>query len=84
MLQCMSPFLAQSGHLDTLNLCLLLGVKRTCCRHALMSAFDTKRTLASPKSRNGTLWNVDSDHSGLMLANLITFAHFATSAVMKV
>jgi hypothetical protein len=23
-------------------------------------------------------------HSGLMLANLITFAHFATSAVMKV
>ena len=35
-------------------------------------------------SRNGTLWNVGSDHSGLMLANLITVAHFATSAVMKV
>ena len=43
-----------------------------------------KRTLASPKSNHGTLWNVGSDHSGLMLANLITFAHFSTSAVMKV
>jgi len=49
-----------------------------------MSAFDPKRTLVSPKSRSGILWNVGSDHSGLMLANLITFAHFATSAVMKV
>jgi hypothetical protein len=46
-----------------------------------MSAFDPKRTLVSPKSRNGT---VGSDHSGLMLANLITFAHFSTSAVMKI
>ena len=79
-----SPLLAQSGHSETELQCPLLGVKRTCCRHALMSAFDPKRTLASPKSRNGTLWNVDSDHSGLMLANLITVAHFATSAVMKV
>ncbi len=35
-------------------------------------------------SPNGTLWNVGSDHSGFMLANLITFAHFSTSAVMKV
>jgi hypothetical protein len=36
------------------------------------------------RSPNGTLWNVGSDHSGLMLANLMTFAHFSTSAVMKV
>ena len=35
-------------------------------------------------SRNETLWNVGSDHSGLMLANLITFAHFSASAVMNV
>jgi len=52
--------------------CPLSGVKRT------------SGGRGSPKSRNGTLWNVDSDHSGLMLANLITFAHFSTSAVMKV
>jgi len=44
LLQCMSPFLAQSGHLDTLNLCLLLGVKRTCCR---MSAFGGKADIPS-------------------------------------
>jgi hypothetical protein len=35
-------------------------------------------------SLDGTLWNVGSDHSGFMFANLITFAHFSTSAVMKV
>jgi hypothetical protein len=34
-------------------------------------------------SRNGALWNVGSDHSGLIPANLITFAHFSTSAVMN-
>ena len=41
---------------------------------------------ASPADEfaNGTLWNIGSHHSGLMLANLITFAHFSTSAVMKV
>jgi hypothetical protein len=37
-----------------------------------------------PAPPNGTLWNAGSDHSGLMLANFITFAHFSTSAVMKV
>jgi hypothetical protein len=41
-------------------------------------------SLTRRRSPNGTLWNVGSDHSGLMLANLITFAHFSTSAVMKV
>ena len=29
LLQCMSPLLAQSGHPNTLNQCLLSGVKRT-------------------------------------------------------
>ena len=38
------PLLAQSGHLDTLNQCLLLGVKRTLVLHSAMSAFDPKRT----------------------------------------
>jgi len=76
--------MAQSGHCKTKFQCPLSGVKRTLIGRAAMSAFDPKRTLVSPKSRNGTLWNVGSDHSGLMLANLITFAHFATSAVMKV
>ncbi len=34
-------------------------------------------------SPNG-IYETSSDHSGLMPANLITFAHFSTSAVMKV
>jgi hypothetical protein len=46
------PLLAQSGHPDTLDQCPLLGVKRTCKVSGLMSAFDPKRTLASPNSRN--------------------------------
>ena len=41
----MSPLLAQSGHLDPLNQCPLLGVKRTLRGGAAMSAFDPKRTL---------------------------------------
>ena len=67
--------------------CPLLGVKQTLRLLVAMSGFDPKRTLASPKSRNGTLWKRGSNglaYSGLMLANLITVAHFATSAVMKV
>ena len=36
-----------------------------------------------PAPPNGTLWNAGSDHSGLMLANLITFAHFSTSAARE-
>jgi hypothetical protein len=31
-------------------------------------------------SPNETLWNVWRDHSGLMPANLTTFAHFSDSA----
>src|SRR6516165_5418096 len=46
------------------------------------STRDPKRTLGSPKSPNGTLWNVGSDHSGLMLANLITLAHFLSGAAL--
>src|SRR5579864_1550010 len=51
--------------------------KATLCHRQLMQC---ERFI----SRNGTFWNVGSDHSGLMLANLITFAHFSTSAVMNV
>src|SRR6516164_3708011 len=41
----MSLLLAQSGHPDALNQCLLLGVKRTLGERTPMSAFDPKRTL---------------------------------------
>src|SRR6516164_8561125 len=51
------PLLAQSGHSTTEFRCLLLGVKRTLVGGAAMSAFDPKRTLVSPKSRNERLWN---------------------------
>ena len=47
LLHCMSPLLAQSGHPYTLCQCPLLGVKRTSRGHALISAFDPKRTLGS-------------------------------------
>src|SRR5262249_7865668 len=40
------PLLALSGHLDPLNQCPLLGVKRTLCGRAAMSAFDPKRTFS--------------------------------------
>jgi hypothetical protein len=39
------PHMAQSGHTDPLNQCLLLGVKRTLLQLTSMSAFDPKRTL---------------------------------------
>ena len=45
MLHCMGLLLAQSGHPNTLNQCLLLGVKRTSRGRAPMSAFDPKWTL---------------------------------------
>ena len=44
---CQCPLLAQSGYPDTLNQCLLLGVKRTSCRDTPMSANDPKRTWPS-------------------------------------
>jgi len=44
LLQCMSPFVAQSRHCTTEFQCLLLGVKRTLTGRASMSAFDPKRT----------------------------------------
>jgi hypothetical protein len=43
----MSAF-GTSGHAGRLNECLLLGVKRTLPEPAPMSAFDPKRTSASP------------------------------------
>jgi hypothetical protein len=38
------PHMAQSGHADRGNECLLLGVKRKSRGRASMSAFDRKRT----------------------------------------
>src|SRR5262249_403763 len=47
LLHSMSPLLAQSGHHGAEFQCLLLVVKRTSRGHALMSAFDPKRTFLS-------------------------------------
>jgi len=44
--------LAQSGHHDRRYLCPLSGVRRTSPEHALMSAFDPKRTSARPSAAN--------------------------------
>jgi len=41
------PLLAQSGHRDGLNQCLLSRVKRTLVQLASMSVIDPKRTLAA-------------------------------------
>ena len=41
------PLLAQSGHRDGADECLLLSVKRTSRFQSVMSASDPKRTLAS-------------------------------------
>jgi len=38
LLQCICPLLAQSGHPKSLNQCPLLGVKRTLCEVASISA----------------------------------------------
>ena len=46
LLHCMSLLLAQSGYFATEFRCPLLGVKRTLCGRAAMSAFDPKRTSA--------------------------------------
>jgi len=78
----MSPRSPQRGHCHRAERCLLSRVKRTSPERSSMSANDPKRTLGSPKSPNGTLWNVGSDHSGLMLANLITLAHFLSGAAL--
>src|SRR5215470_3109550 len=53
--------------------------KRTSARRHGMS-----HELPRRHSRNAVLWNVGlEDHSGLMPANLITFAHFSVSSVMS-
>src|SRR6516165_512918 len=86
LLQCMSLLLAQSGHPETLNQCPLLGVKRTFNRSPAMSAYDPKRTLASPKSRNGRYGISDHGclgYSGLMLAARITLPHFSVSSAIS-
>jgi hypothetical protein len=44
LLRCVSLLLAQSRHPTTEFQCPLLGVKRTLCGRAAMSAFDPKRT----------------------------------------
>jgi hypothetical protein len=40
----LSLLLAQSGHVDVVNQCPLLGVKRTSRLESIMSTFDPKRT----------------------------------------
>ena len=64
-------------------LCLLLGVKRTSRGHPSMSAFDPKRTLASPKSPNGLYGLSSWPYSGFMLAVWTTFAYFSVSSAMN-
>src|SRR6516164_8386956 len=43
--------MAQSGHIDTLNRCPLLGVKRISARLSEISAYDPKRTLEAGRLR---------------------------------
>jgi hypothetical protein len=50
LLHCTSPLLAQSGHHDRAEPCLLLGVKRTSVGRASMSADDPKQTLSHSPS----------------------------------
>src|SRR6516162_6675602 len=86
LLQRMSPLLAQSGHHVPEFQCLLLLVKRTSVAPSTMSAFDPKRTLASPKSRNGCYGISDHGclgHSALMLAARITLPHFSVSSAIN-
>jgi hypothetical protein len=47
------PLLAQSGHHDGAPECLLSGAKRTLRGHALMAAFDRKRTSGGARLREG-------------------------------
>ena len=78
---------SHSVHPDTLNQCLLLGVKRTLVGDVAMSASDPKRTLVSPRSRNGnygiSATLMTTPQSGLMLATLITLPHFSVSSTMS-
>src|SRR5262245_51168557 len=61
---CRCPLLAQSGHCSLQRTCLLLGVKRT-CRFALqMSAFDPKRTSASPCPNPLFFWILQHHYIG--------------------
>src|SRR5215469_16960548 len=78
--------MAQSGHSPAEFQCPLSGVKRTLPEPAPMSAFDPKRTLASPKSRNGCYGISDHGcpgYSGLMLAARITLPHFYVSSAIN-
>jgi hypothetical protein len=47
---------------------------------AALSVSHNRQVRTPAISRNETLWNVWRDHSGLMPANLTTFAHFSDSA----
>jgi hypothetical protein len=49
------PLLAQSGHLDAVDQCPLLGVKRTCLFALHMSAIDPKRTSLLLKNRRSVV-----------------------------
>src|SRR5262245_45052389 len=74
-IELMSAF-GTSGHAGRAPQCLLLGVKQTLNGRAAMSANDPKRTLASPKSRNGCYGISDHGclgYSGLMLAAQIGY-----------
>src|SRR5215471_6072065 len=48
----MSPFLAQTGHVEPSSRCPLSGVKRTLSSDGVMSAYDPKRTWRGLKSRS--------------------------------
>jgi hypothetical protein len=47
--------LAQSGHHNGVQRCLLLGVKRTLVGDAAMSAFDPKQNYDGPKSSHNAV-----------------------------
>jgi hypothetical protein len=60
------------------------GTKRHFAATQHLVAFGGKADIAdiAGHSPDETLWNVALDHSGLMLANLITLAHFSVSSVI--
>jgi hypothetical protein len=55
MLQCMSPLVAQSRHLDRADECPLSGVKRTSKFKSVTSAFDPFETWATKDFRGAKL-----------------------------
>jgi hypothetical protein len=62
LLHCMSPLLAQSGHVESSSRCPLSGVKRTWLGERVRSAVDPKRTKVGLKCRSAVVYRVLAFH----------------------